>query len=75
MLLHKLRSGDKSVHSRFWLREEHRGEELGTQTVGIIGFGVMGTAFAEKLQGFGCKVIAYDKYKKGFGSNIVTFLY
>ncbi len=71
MLLHKLRSGDKSVHNRFWLREEHRGEELGAQTVGIIGFGVMGSAFAEKLQGFGCKVIAYDKYKKGFGSNIV----
>ena len=71
MLLHKLRSGDKSVHKRVWLREEHRGEELGAQTVGIIGFGVMGSAFAEKLQGFGCKVIAYDKYKKGFGSNIV----
>ena len=71
MLLHKLRSGDKSVHNRVWLREEHRGEELGARTVGIIGFGVMGSAFAEKLQGFGCKVIAYDKYKKGFGTNIV----
>ena len=71
MLLHKLKSGDKSVHSRLWLREEHRGEELGAQTVGIIGFGEMGSAFAEKLQGFRCKVIAYDKYKKGFGSNIV----
>lgn len=71
MLLHKLRSGDKSVHRRVWHREEHRGEELRAQTVGIIGFGVMGSAFAEKLQGFGCKVIAYDKYKKGFGSNIV----
>ena len=71
MLLHKLRSGDKSVHRRVWQREEHRGEEVRAQTVGIIGFGVMGSAFAEKLQGFGCKVIAYDKYKKGFGSNIV----
>ena len=66
MLLHKLRSGDKSVHNRQWLREEHRGEELGAQTVGIIGYGVMGSSFAEKLSGLGCRIVAYDKYKEGF---------
>ena len=66
MLLHKLRSGDSSVHQREWLREEHRGNELGAQTVGIIGYGVMGSAFAEKLSGLECRIVAYDKYKKGF---------
>ena len=71
MLLHKLRSGDKSVHERKWLREEHRGEEVSNKVVGIIGYGCMGSAFAEKLRGFGCKVIAYDKYKEGFSSDVV----
>ena len=68
MLLHKLPSGDKSVHNRQWLREEHRGEELGAQTVGIIGYGVMGSSFAEKLSGLGCRIVAYDKYKEGFST-------
>ena len=71
MLLHKLRSGDISVHNRQWLREEHRGKELGASTVGIIGYGVMGSAFAEKLSGLGCRVVAYDKYKEGFSSETV----
>ena len=70
-ILHKIKSGDRSVHEMQWLREEHRGEELGAKTVGIIGYGVMGSAFAEKLSGLGCRVIAYDKYKKGFGSTAV----
>lgn len=68
MLLHKIPSGDKSVHNRQWLREEHRGEELGAQTVGIIGYGVMGSSFAEKLSGLGCRIVAYDKYKEGFST-------
>lgn len=71
MLLHKLRSGDKSVHNRQWLREEHRGKELGAQTVGIIGYGVMGSSFAEKLNGLGCRIVAYDKYKEGFSTENV----
>ena len=71
MTLHKLRSGDVSVHQRKWLREEHRGEELKHKTVGIIGYGVMGSSFAEKISGLGCRVISYDKYKKGFGSDQV----
>ena len=71
MMLHKLKSGDLSVHKRLWLREEHRGDELGAQTVGIIGYGVMGSSFAEKLKGLGCRVVAYDKYKRDFGSEFV----
>ncbi|MBR6899177.1 MAG: NAD(P)-binding domain-containing protein, partial [Bacteroidales bacterium] len=43
-------------------REANRGHELGSLTVGIIGMGNMGQAFAKRLSGFGCRIIYYDKY-------------
>ncbi|MAU75716.1 MAG: hypothetical protein CL831_02450 [Crocinitomicaceae bacterium] len=72
MIMHKLRSSDKSVHEKAWQREKHRGMELGSKTVGIIGYGVMGKALATKLRGIGCKIIAYDKYTSGFSDKYVT---
>jgi len=71
MILHKLRSCDRSVHDKVWDREKHRGTELSSKIVGIIGYGVMGTSFAAKLSGIGCQIIAYDKYKTGFNSDLV----
>lgn len=62
---------DQQVRKGIWKRDENRGVEISGKTVGIIGFGNMGTAFARRLMGFGCKVIAYDKYKKGFGNDHV----
>jgi D-3-phosphoglycerate dehydrogenase / 2-oxoglutarate reductase len=49
-----------------WERERNRGEELMGKTVGVIGYGNMGKAFARRLSGFGCKILAYDKYKSRF---------
>jgi D-3-phosphoglycerate dehydrogenase len=43
-----------------WLREENRGEEIMGKTVGIVGYGYMGKAFAKRLKGFGCNTICYD---------------
>lgn len=68
-LLHKLHLGHASVRSGEWLREDHRGRELQHLTVGIIGYGPMGSAFAERLAGFGCSVLAYDKHKPGWGDH------
>lgn len=59
-LFNKLNKADKEVREGKWLREENRGIELDGKTVGIIGYGNMGKAFAKKLRGFDVNVICYD---------------
>jgi len=65
-LMNNLNKADREVKTGIWLREANRGIELNAKTVGIIGYGNMGSCFAKKLSGFGCKVISYDKYKTGY---------
>ncbi len=65
-LLHHLPRADREVREGIWRRAENRGTELGSLTVGIMGFGNTGGAFAEKLSGFGCRILAYDKYKSQY---------
>lgn len=65
-LLNNIIIADGQVRKRLWHREENRGVELMDKTVGIIGYGNMGQAFAKRLKSFRCNVIAYDKYKSGF---------
>jgi D-3-phosphoglycerate dehydrogenase len=71
MLFNNLKRADQEVRQGMWLRHENRGVEVCGKTVGIIGFGNMGAAFAQRLKGFDCKVLAHDKYKKGFGNDYV----
>lgn len=70
-LFNNLRKADNEVREFKWLREENRGIEIKGKTVGIIGYGNMGSAFAKRLQGFGVNVIAYDKYKSNYGNELV----
>ncbi len=59
-LFNKMNSADQQVRNGTWLREENRGHEVDLKTVGIIGYGNMGRAFARKLRGFDVEVICYD---------------
>ena len=65
-VLKKITTADGEVREGKWLREKNKGSELSSQTVGIIGFGNTGRAFAKLLQGFGCKILVHDKFKSGF---------
>ena len=59
-LFNKLNKADREVRNGKWLREDNRGLELDGKTVGLIGYGNMGKAFAKKLQGFDVEVLCYD---------------
>ncbi|MBL7942041.1 MAG: hydroxyacid dehydrogenase [Flavobacteriales bacterium] len=70
-LFDKLNKADREVRQGMWDREGNRGIELAGKTVAIIGYGVMGSAVAERLSGFRCRILAHDKFKSGFGSSTV----
>lgn len=59
-LLNHLNRADRQVREGIWNREGNRGVELDGKTVGIIGYGNMGKAFAKKLRGFEVKVLCHD---------------
>ena len=60
------------IENLVWKREANRGYELGKLTVGLVGYGFMGQAFAKRLKAMGCEILAYDKYKTNFSDEYVT---
>ncbi len=67
VLMHNMRIADAQIRAGKWERNQNRGYEIDGKTIGIIGYGNMGTAFAQRLCGFGARVLAYDKYKTNYG--------
>lgn len=70
-LWNRLREGDAEMRQGIWRREANRGRELSGKTVGILGYGRMGSAFAQKLVGLGVRIVAHDKFKLGFAEGKV----
>jgi D-3-phosphoglycerate dehydrogenase len=73
-LFNNLIKANAEIKTKIWDREGNRGVELHGKTVSIIGYGNMGSSVAKCLSGFGCRVLAYDKYhdrfKDGFAESV-----
>ena len=65
-LFNNLNISDQEVRNGKWNREKNRGIELSGKTIGIIGFGNNGSAFAKILKGFGANILSYDKYLESY---------
>lgn len=70
-LANNLRTAHTELVQGTWKREENRGFELKGKTIGVIGYGHTGQAFASKFTGWGCRILVYDKYLSGFGNSLI----
>ncbi|MEM1657854.1 MAG: hydroxyacid dehydrogenase [Candidatus Jordarchaeales archaeon] len=59
-LLRMIPLADRSMKDGKWLKKELEGTQFYGKTLGIIGFGRIGQAVAERALAFGAKIIAYD---------------
>jgi len=73
-LFRNISRADEEVRAGRWRREANRGEEIGGKTIGLLGYGHMGAAFARRLSAFGCTVLAYDSNPACVGDQHATLV-
>ncbi|NTW08268.1 MAG: hypothetical protein HGA28_01720 [Anaerolineaceae bacterium] len=59
-LIRDIPRADAGMKEGNWLKKELRGTEMNGKTLGVIGFGRIGAAVAERAKAFGMRIIAYD---------------
>jgi D-3-phosphoglycerate dehydrogenase len=55
-------SASAALKSGEWKRSKYTGVEVAGKTVGVVGLGRIGVLFAQRMAGFGVRLIAYDPY-------------
>jgi len=71
-----LQAGDREIRSNGFhgWRPRHYGLGLDGAQVGLVGFGKVGQAIAERLVGFGCRLTAHDTALKSVPSKLVSLV-
>ena len=64
MLIRRIPDKNKAAHEGIWLKEAKGSYELRGKTLGIIGYGNIGTQVSILAEGLGMKVIFYDTVTK-----------
>ena len=70
-LANKIAKSSGEIKDGKWIRDENRGIEISGKTIGIIGYGNTGEAFAKVLSGFDVTMLGYDINKSGFGGKFI----
>ncbi len=55
-------SASAALKAGDWQRSRYTGVELAGKTVGVVGLGRIGVLFAQRMAGFGVRLVAYDPY-------------
>lgn len=76
LMLMAARNAKSTIHSvekQDFSLNSIRGKELRDMTVGVLGTGRIGKAVMERLQGFGCHVLAYDSNQRTEGNYVSLY--